>query len=255
MSFALITGASSGIGWELAHVFAEKEKDLILVARTESKLIELKNQLEKKHGIRAEVRTCDLSKPEGPLNLFRQTQGLEVNVLVNNAGFGALGEFAQADLLKQKEMIQVNISALTELTHYYLPQIQKKKGKILNVASTAAFQPGPMMAVYFATKAYVLSFSEALFEELKPSGVTVTALCPGPTESGFANTAQMEDVALFKKMPLPSSREVAEFGYKAMMRGKPVAIHGTVNKLMASSLRFVPRAVPRQLVKKLQEKR
>lgn len=256
MAYTLITGASSGIGWELAHVFAEKGHDLILVARTDSKLMELKKDLESRYKIKAEVRPCDLSSADGPQELFRQTQGLEVNVLINNAGFGDHGTFAEANWKRQKDMIQVNITSLTELTHLFLPpMIQKNSGKILNVASTAAFLPGPLMAVYYATKAFVLSFSEALYEELRQTGVTVTALCPGPTESGFQKAAHLEKVALFEKVNLPSSREVAVFGYKVLFQGKPVAVHGTMNKLLTSSVRMVPRSLPRRLVKRLQKKR
>ncbi|MEZ0393046.1 MAG: SDR family NAD(P)-dependent oxidoreductase [Pseudobdellovibrionaceae bacterium] len=256
MAYALITGASSGIGWELAHVMAAKEWDLILVARTGEKLNELKTELEKKYRIRAQVIPMDLAKPEAALDLFRKTQGFEVEILVNNAGFGDYGAFADADWKRQRDMIQVNIMALTELTHLFLPSmIQRKSGKILNVASTAAFQPGPLMSVYYATKAFVLSFSEGLYEELQGTGVSVTALCPGPTKSGFQQAANMGNVALFETTPLPSSRDVALYGYRALMQRKPVAIHGTVNKMMASSVRFVPRAVTRKLVRKLQEKR
>lgn len=256
MAFTLITGASSGIGWELARIFASKEHDLILVARNEAKLNELKKDLEDKYKIQAHVIPIDLAKPEAPVDLFRKTQGLEVDILVNNAGFGSHGDFAKADWRKQKDMIQVNITALTELTHLYLPaMIRRKAGKILNVSSTAAFQPGPLMSVYYATKAFVLSFSEALYEELQGTGVTVTTLCPGPTQSEFFATADMKDMALLDTAPLPTSYDVALFGYKALMKGKPVAIHGTVNRMLTSGVKFAPRSVTRKLVKKLQEKR
>lgn len=258
MSYTLITGASSGIGWELAHVFASHKHNLILVARSEDKLKELKKDLEGRYQIQAQVIASDLSKTEAAQNLYQfiQSQNWSVDILVNNAGLGHHGEFAKSALNKQREMIQVNVMALTELTHLFLPAMMtNKNGKILNVASTAAFQPGPLMSVYYATKSYVLSFTEGLYEELKGSGVTVTALCPGPTQSGFQAAANMTDMPLFDAAPIPTSRDVALYGYKALMQGKLVAIHGTVNKIMASSVRFVPRAVTRKLVKKLQEKR
>lgn len=258
MAYALITGASSGIGWELAHIFASQKQNVILVARSEEKLHQLKEELESKYKIKAQVLVSDLAKPEASQILFKviTSQGWNVSVLVNNAGFGHHSEFAKTEWGKQRDMIQVNITALTELTHLFLPaMIQNKNGKILNVASTAAFQPGPLMSVYYATKAYVLSFSEGLFEELRGTGVTVTALCPGPTQSGFQVAANMNDVALFDSAPLPSSKDVAIYGYHTLMQGKPVAIHGAVNKMLASSVRFVPRAMTRKLVKKLQEKR
>lgn len=258
MSYTLITGASSGIGWELSHVFARKKHDLILTARSESKLQELKKDLEEKYKIKAQVIAADLSKPESPRTLFQiiKAQNYEIDILVNNAGFGCHGEFAKADWQKQRDMIQVNIMALTELTHLFLPSmIAKKSGKILNVASTAAFQPGPLMSVYYATKAFVLSFSEGLFEELQSSGITVTALCPGPTLSGFQATANLHNVAVFDASPLPTSQVVAKYGYDALMSGKAVAIHGSVNKMLASSVRLTPRFLMRKIVRKLQEKR
>lgn len=258
MSYTLITGASSGIGWEMAHVFAEKKHDLILVARSEDKLQKLKKELESKHGIKAQVVASDLSKNEASQILYQaiKSQNWAVENLVNNAGFGDHGDFASADWKKQKEMIQVNIMALTELTHLFLGEMLKRKsGRIMNVASTAAFQPGPLMSVYYATKSYVLSFSEGLHEELHGTGVTVTVLCPGPTVSGFQSAANMNNVALFESAPLPSSRDVADYGYESMMQGRLIAIHGAVNKVMANSVRFFPRAITRKLVKKLQEKR
>ena len=174
--------------------------------------------------------------------------------MVNNAGFGHFGLFAESNWEKQHQMIELNITALTQLTHLFLPQLIQQKGKILNVASTAAFQPGPTMAVYYATKAFVLHFSEALSNELKPTGVTVTALCPGATESGFQKAAEMEESKLVKGRKLPSSADVAIYGYKAFMNGKVVAIHGWLNYLMAQSIRFTPRSLVLKVVRFIQDK-
>jgi short-subunit dehydrogenase len=175
---------------------------------------------------------------------------------VNNAGFGALGAFATSSWDKQAEMIQLNITTLTELTRLYLPSmLARKSGKILNLSSIAAFQAGPMMSVYYASKAYVLSFSEGLFEELRGTGVSVTALCPGPTESNFVKTAGAEDISVLKTMKIPSSQEVAEYGYKALMQNKAVAVHGTLNKTLIMGTRLIPRSVLRKIIRSLQEKR
>ena len=182
-------------------------------------------------------------------------ENIDVDVLINNAGFGNLGKFSESDLKKELEMINVNISALTALTRLFLPEmIAKNHGKILNVASTAAFQPGPMMSVYYATKAYVLSFSEALSEELKGTGVTVTALCPGPTASNFQKTAGIQETKLIKGKRIATSKEVAEFGYDAMMKGKRIAVQGTMNKLMAYGVKFLHRRLVTRTVKKMHEK-
>ncbi len=254
----VVTGASSGIGLELARVFAAHGHDLVLVARSEKKLLELKQDLEAKHSITAHVIRADLSTPTGTTELIEtiQSHNLEVDSLVNNAGLGAFGYFGtETPWQQEKEMLQVNIFALTELCKAFVPaMVARKSGKILNVASTAAFQPGPMMAVYFATKAYVLHFSEAIAEELEGSGVSVTALCPGATESGFQAAASMEESALFKNKKIPTSHDVAVFGYQSLMSKKRVAIHGLANCLLAQSVRFAPRIVATKLAKKFQEK-
>jgi len=258
-NFTLITGASSGIGLELAEVFAREKHNLILVARSENKLQELKERLEKTYGITAHVIGADLSKHDAAAKLYEMTvsRNWVVETLVNNAGLGALGAFATSAWDKQAEMIQVNITSLTELTRLYLPtMIANKSGKILNVASTAAFQAGPLMSVYYASKAYVLSFSEGLFEELKGTGVSATALCPGPTESNFAKAADMEGLLLFKMLKLPSSRDVAEYGYKALMRNKAIAVHGALNKVISTAgTRLMPRSALRKIVHSMQGKR
>lgn len=258
MNYTLITGASSGIGYELAKIFARNNHNLILVARSTTKLLDLKNEIVAKHQVLVEVLTCDLSQSQSAQKLFEtvQTQKWAVDILVNNAGFGTHGSFVDIELKKTQEMIQLNILTLTELTKLFLPDmISKKSGRILNVASTASFQPGPLMSVYYATKAFVLFFSEGIFEELKNSGVTVTALCPGPTESGFQQAANLGDVSLFDTLKIPTSKMVAEYGYKALMQGKVVAVHGSMNKIFSSTVGLLPRGLVRKLVKKLQQKR
>jgi short-subunit dehydrogenase len=252
---ALITGASSGIGYDLAHLFAADGHDLILVARSEGKLRDLAGQLEQKHNIAARVIPADLERPEAPRRLFASVDG-PVDFLVNNAGFGLTGKFAGTDLERELAMIQVNVTALTHLTKLFLgPMIERGRGRILNVASTAAFQPGPLMAVYYATKAYVLSFSEAVAEELGGTGVTVTALCPGPTATGFATAAKMTNSRLFSVMKPMTSAKVARIGYNAMNRGKRVVITGTVNKVLAQSVRVTPRKMVTKVTRALQENR
>ena len=253
---ALITGASGGIGYELALIHAKAGDNLVLVARSEGKLNELKTRLEKEHGIDVQVFALDLSETGSAekVHAFTQEKGVFVDYLVNNAGFGDFGFFNEADWNKTNAMIQLNITILTQLTHLYLQDmIKAKKGKIMNVASTAAFQPGPTMAVYYATKAYVLHFSEAIGNEVKPYGITVTALCPGATESGFQAAAAMENSKLVKDRKLPSSREVAVYAHKAMMKGKAVAIHGTMNALMANAVRFIPRSWAVKIARKIQD--
>lgn len=258
MNYTLITGASSGIGFELAHVFAKNNHNLVLVARSEEKLKVLKSEIEKSSAVVAEVIAIDLSKQNSAEELFNavRKKNINIDVLVNNAGFGDHGLFLTADKNKIEEMILLNILTLTKLTKLFLPaMVEAKRGKILNVASTAAFQPGPLMSVYYATKAYVLSFSEGLYEELKGTGVSTTAVCPGPTVSGFQDAANMSDIALLSTMKLPTSKDVAEFAFTALMNDKAVAIHGFVNSMMAHSTGLVPRSLIRKLVMKLQEKR
>lgn len=257
METALITGASSGIGYEFANIFAEKGCNLILVARSEIKLQELKKYLEDQFTVSVFLILKDLTENNAAQEIYEITElnNLKVDYLVNNAGFGAYGNFITNDWYKERAMIDLNITVLTHLTKLYLPQLlESKNGKIINVASTAAFQPGPLMAVYYATKAYVLHFSEAIAEELKETNVTVTALCPGATESNFSSIANMEDSKLFKGQNLPSSRKVAEYGYNAMMKGKTVAIQGFRNRLLAFMVRFAPRKLVAKLTKTIQSK-
>lgn len=256
-SFTLITGASSGIGWELAKIFASHNHNLILVARSKDTLEKLAEDLRSEHRVNVEVLAMDLSLTASPEALFRscQNKGLAVDILVNNAGFGDNVTFLNSDWKKQADMIDLNMKSLTHLTHLFLPDmVARGKGAILNVASTAAFQPGPYMAVYYASKSYVLNFSEALNEELRGTGVYVTTLCPGPTHSGFQKAANI-DSALLMKLNVPRSRDVADYAYQALMNRKSVAVHGWMNKIMAFSVRLTPRALLVRVVRILQEKR
>ena len=223
MKTALITGASNGIGLELAKVFAAKGNNLVLVARNETKLNELKQELETQYKIKVVTMAKDLSLADAALDICNQTKekSIFIDYLINNAGFGDFGMFAETDWNKELQMINLKITTLTQFTKLYLKDMIKNKGgRIMNVASTAAFQSGPTMAVYYATKAYVLSFSEAVDNEVRDKGATITTLCPGATESGFQAAAAMEESALIKGRKLPSSKEVAEYGYKAMMKDK-----------------------------------
>jgi len=255
---ALITGASGGLGKEFARIHASKGGNLVLVARSKEKLEELKFELEKQYGISVYVIVKDLSDQYAPKVVYDElkTQKIQVDYLINNAGFGDFGLFAETNWEKQLEMINLNVICLTYLTRLFLPDMIKNgDGKILNIASTAAFQPGPTMSVYFATKAFVLSFSEAIANELKGTGVTVTALCPGATETGFKAASSLDNSNLFKGNQIATSKEVAEFGYQNMMKGKTVAIHGIVNNLMAQSVRFAPRNIVTAIARlKLKEK-
>jgi uncharacterized protein len=257
MATALITGASNGIGLELAKIHASKGGDLVLVARNKSKLDKLKVELESSFKIKVYTIGKDLSAPNAAQEVYDETngQGIQVDYLINNAGFGDFGMFVETAWDKELKMINLNITTLTQFTKLYLKDmVARKSGKIMNVASTAAFQSGPTMAVYYATKAYVLSFSEAVDNEVSDKGVTVTTLCPGATESGFQAAAAMEESALVKGKKLPTAAEVAEYGYAAMMKGKTVAIHGLMNYIMANSVRFTPRAIVVKLTRKLQDK-
>ncbi|MBP6624281.1 MAG: SDR family oxidoreductase [Chitinophagaceae bacterium] len=257
MATALITGASNGIGLELAKVHASKGGDLVLVARNKAKLEDLKTTLENQYKVKVYTIGKDLSSPNAAQQVYAETtqQKIQIDYLINNAGFGDFGMFVETDWNKELQMINLNITTLTQFTKLYLQDmVMRHNGKIMNVASTAAFQSGPTMAVYYATKAYVLSFSEAVDNEVSNQGVTITALCPGATESGFQAAAAMEESNLVKGKKLPTSKEVAEYGYKAMLKGKTVAIHGLMNWFMANSVRFTPRALVVKITRKIQDK-
>jgi uncharacterized protein len=254
---ALVTGASSGIGADLARELAQGGHDLVLAARGADKLRALGDELEKTHAIRAHVIAADLAEPNAAETLVAELarRQLNVDILVNNAGYALYGPFAETDAADELRMIQLNIVALTQLTKLLVPgMLARKQGRILNVASTAAFQPGPLMAVYYASKAYVLSFSEALANECAGSGVTVTALCPGPTRTGFQARANMEKSKLVSGKEIMTSAAVARIGYRALMKGKAVVIPGASNKMMAQAVRFLPRSTVTKLVRSAQER-
>lgn len=248
---ALVTGATNGIGFEFTKILAKNKYDLILIARTKSKLEEIKDYLFLTYGVQVYVIACDLSKPGACGYVYEQIRknNLEINILINNAGIGDWGNFVESNLEKQGQMLQLNIVALTNLARLFLPgMIKRRQGRILNVASTAAFQPGPLMSVYFASKAYVLSLSSAISQELKGTGVSITCLCPGPTATNFQISAFPKDIRLTHVQKLSDPKEVAQYGYKVMLRGRRVAIHGFLNRLMALNMRFIPKCITLPLV-------
>lgn len=249
--YTLITGASAGIGYDLAKLAAADGKNLVLVARSADKLDKLAEDIRKSSTSDVISIAVDLSEETGVKKLISElsTNNIHLDTLINNAGFGDFGDFAKADLAKNLEMIQLNISTLTHLTHFALQgMMSNAKGRIMNVASTAAFMPGPGMAVYYASKAYVLSFSEALTRELKGSGVTVTTLCPGPTDTSFASAAGLGKSLMHRMLSPATSLQVAKAGYTAMMKGKAIEIPGFMNKLSALTPRFTPRSLVRNMI-------
>jgi uncharacterized protein len=253
---ALITGAAGGIGYELARIFAAHNYNLVLVDRIELKLIEIAANFQQEFKITVKTIVKDLSISTSPEEIFAELQQekILVDILVNNAGFGIHGLFNETNLIAELEMLQVNLVCLTHLTKLFLKDMVKQgRGKILNVSSAAAFQPGPLMAVYFATKAYILSFSEALANELEDTGVTVTVLCPGSTESAFHERTGMADSKMLKGKRMMDAHTVAKIGYDALMKGKTIVIPGFINKLMAKSVRFVPRNLVTKIVRNMQE--
>ena len=252
----LITGASSGIGRELVHRFAQAGSDCVLLARSEDTLHELADEIEAAYDVSAPVLPADLSVPDAAEDIAAELQerDLAVDVLVNNAGFGARGRFTELDTQRQVNMIRLNVTALTHLTHRLLPgMLERDRGGVLNVASTAGFQPGPHMSVYYATKAYVLSFSDGLHEEVADSGVDVTCLAPGPTRTAFSDRADMNDATLFKMGTTMSAEVVAQAGYDGFRRGKALVVPGWPNKVGAFMVRFTPRPVARKLAGWLNE--
>jgi uncharacterized protein len=252
----LITGASGGIGYELAKLFARDHHNLVLVARSPDKLAQIAKELQSQ-GVTVKTIALDLAEPPAPKFLFDQLQreGIAIDILINNAGFGAFGEFAQMPEEEIGGQIDLNITALTALTRLFLPpMVQRRSGRIMNVASTAGFQPGPLMAVYYATKAYVISFSEAIANELRHSGVTVTCFCPGATNTGFAKRAGNDQSRVFKQFGAMSAEKVALDGYRAVMEGRTLAISGMQNWLVAQSTRFAPRKVVTALSRWVSEK-
>lgn len=258
MSYALITGASSGIGLEFAKVFAKNNINLVIVARNIEKLNVLANEIENNFKIKVEAIDLDLSESENIFILYEKISelGIDITYLINNAGFGLNGEFTDLNLRKQQEMIRLNIESLSTLTWLFAKQMKKRNnGYILNVASVAGFFPGPFMAVYYATKAYVVSFSLALSFELKPYNIIVNSLCPGPTKSNFADNAGMGNSLLFKLMPLPSSKVVAEYGFSQLLKKETLSIHGINNKFNVFISRLIPRKLMMLIISKIQKNR
>ncbi|MBN1310529.1 MAG: SDR family oxidoreductase [Anaerolineae bacterium] len=252
---ALITGASGGIGYELSKLFAADGCNLILVARSAGKLKELAKELTEAYSITVTVLPKDLSAPKAPAEIFDavEAQGIQVDVLVNNAGFGMHGAFVDADPDEMLQMIQLNVSTLTTLTRLFLPgMLARSSGHILNIGSIGSFAPVPLMAAYGATKAYVLSFSEALAEELRGSGVKVTALCPGVTYTGFQERSGMHSFGLMR-LGAMEAVDVACIGYRAIKRGRAVIVTGLFNQLMMFSMRFAPRPLVRRVSKWMME--
>jgi len=241
MNTTLITGASSGIGEAFARKLAARGHNLLLVARSEDKLITLCNELGRSERIRAQFVAMDLAAPDAPANLFEETKkrDLQIDFLINNAGFGSMGEFGDLDLARELGIIDLNIRALVDLTHRFLqPMRERKSGKIINVASTAGFQPVPYMTTYAASKAFVLSFSEALWEENRPHGIRVMALCPGVTDTNFFEASKMQ------RPPVRTSQtaeQVVEVALRAIRRSKPSVISGWTNFLMVETERLAPR--------------
>lgn len=246
---ALITGASSGIGWELAKVFAQHGHPVVLVARSTEKLEQLAQELHSSFRVHAFAITADLAQSDAPEKIAEELRrrDMRVDILVNNAGFALEGRFAQLDLRRQLDMIQVNVAAIAHLTRIFLPEmIRRNRGGVLNVASTAAFQAGPLWAIYCATKAFVLSFTEALHEEVAGTSLRVTCLCPGPTETGFAAVAGVENSTLYTWVAGHPDL-VARFGYEALQKNQAVAIPGLVNNILALSVKLAPRSVARKV--------
>ena len=251
--WALITGASEGIGRELAKQFAANNFNLVLTARSQSRLEQLAAELHGRHGTETKSVAGDLSDRETPGRIFRECRELPISVLINNAGFGYQGSFAEEELKQAADMVEVNVSALVRLTHLFMtPMLARRAGRILNVASTAAFQPGPFVAIYYATKAFVFSFSVALADELRGSGVSVTTLCPGFTESEFHRRAQMRLGP--RASGMMSAESVARAGYQGCMRGKAIVVPGIMNKFTSFISRRLPARFTARLVRRINGK-
>jgi len=252
--WALITGASMGIGHELAKVFAAEKFNLVLIARNEARLQKVAEELRAQFAIEAKILCQDLSLPAAPQQIFDALRDTPISALVNNAGFGWRGAFAECDLQQHAlDMMHVNMDSLVALTRLFVPpMLARKQGRILNVASTAAFQPGPFANIYFATKSFVLSFSTALSEELEGTGVTVTALCPGSTRTEFFDRAGMKNMR--PEWHMMDADVVARAGFRGLMRGKRVVIPGLMNKLTAKLANFVPTGITTRIVRKINGK-
>ena len=254
-NYTLITGASTGIGYELAKLFAKDRHNLILVARDEGKLETAKNELSKCN-VEVKILSLDLSKSEDIQGLFNYVEmnKLNVDILVNNAGIGTFGDFSEIEWVKEEALIDINIKVLTKLTKYFLPKIiECKNGGILNVASTAAFCSGPRMAAYYASKAYVLNLTEAIYEECKDSGIRISCLCPGPVKTTFQDKAGIKKSESAKKY-LMDAEEVAKISYKEFKKGKLIIIPGIKNKLLVMGNKFLPRSISRKIILKTNKK-
>lgn len=255
-SYTLITGASGGIGFELAKIAASRHHNLVLIARNEKRLNELKEEWEILYSVRIIVVVSDLSE-SGAIDKiidFLHTNHIQIDILINNAGFGLFGFFDRTDLERETNMLQVNVIALTQLTKYiFREMITRKSGRIMNLASVAGFFPGPLMSVYYASKAYVLSFSQALANEAKNTGVSITVLCPGPTKSNFVRNADLETSRLFSSFGKISSAEaVAKYGFRSMEKGKTVAVFGVQNRLLLFFAHFLPRKMLVNMIRYVQ---
>ena len=254
-NYTLITGASTGIGYELAKLFAKDRHNLILVARDEGKLETAKNELSKCN-VEVKILSLDLSKSEDIQGLFNYVEinKLNVDILVNNAGIGTFGDFSEIEWVKEEALIDINIKVLTKLTKYFLPKIiECKNGGILNVASTAAFCSGPRMAAYYASKAYVLNLTEAIYEECKDSGIRISCLCPGPVKTTFQDKAGIKKSESAKKY-LMDAEEVAKVSYKDFKKGKLIIIPGMKNKLLVIGNKLLPRRISRKIILKTNKK-
>jgi short-subunit dehydrogenase len=252
---ALVTGASMGLGAEFARLLASEGYDLVLTARSSDKLTALKKEVEGLHGVRAHIVVQDLADPRAPIAIYDDVRaaGLEIDVLVNNAGFGMYGLFYASDLQTELDMIQVNITAVVHLTKLFMrDMVAKKRGRIVNVASTAGFQAGPLQSVYYASKAFVLSFTEAIANELRGTGVTATALCPGPTPTEFQKRANVGRVRGLRLMMRVEPDAVVRAGYKGMLQGKPVVVPGALNNAIIFLLRLFPRRMVTAVVRRIQ---
>jgi short-subunit dehydrogenase len=252
---ALVTGAGSGLGLEFSKLLAKDNYNLVLVDVDKRALEEVKNSIKKKHNTKVEVLMKDLSRANASQEIFEFVNGRSLDVLINNAGFGLFGPFAQTNWHRESDMLHLHIMTTTQMTKLFLKgMLQRGSGHILNVSSLAAFEPGPLMSIYYASKAYILSFSEAIANELKGSGVSVTALCPGPTKTRFQEVVANSSSKNRIQMNMASSKKVAKIGYKAMMAGKEIVIPGLLNKVIAFLPRLMPRNKVTSIVRKIQEK-
>lgn len=252
---ALITGGASGIGFHMAILLAQGNYDLVLVDIDENNLMGAKNKIQKKYSVDVITLKKDLSKPNAAIEIVQAIGERPLDVLVNNAGFGLFGSFSNTNWGRESDMLYLHVMMTTHLTKLVLKgMVNRAHGRILNVSSLAAFQPGPLMSVYYASKAYILSFSEAIARELRGTGVTVTALCPGQTKTGFQSVVSNNTIKNRIKFNMASAKAVAHYGYNAMMKGKTIAIPGRLNKLLANLPRFIPRNYVTSIIKKIQEK-